>query len=319
MPDLEIKSSILSLKIKLDPNHHADFVIWQSRLNEEITKFPGFLSLEIISPTEKNLGEWVIIERFRDYSDADVWLKSKIKADLTVALHSILDHDHLSFIKEEELSIANLKGITEVFVTQVKPENVNAYRSWLAKIHQAEAKFPGFKGMYVQAPSDQKSINWITFLQFDSTDHLDHWLASAERREILREAKGLISSMESHRMISPYAGWFSSIGRKEGIPPAWKQTMMVLLVLFPIVMLEFKFLSPLTKSLNLSLGTFIGNAISVSLVSWPLMPFAIQRLAWWLSPSVKDGKFGSNTNTIGLFIVLTLYLIEIAIFWFWFK
>lgn len=203
-------------------------------------------------------------------------------------------------------------GVTEVFVTQVNAENEKAYRAWIAKIHQEEAKFKGFKGVYMQSPGQNGGMNWITLLQFDTPENLDRWLNSSERQEVLSEAKPLIKSLESHRMVSAYAGWFTSIAKTEGVPSVWKQTMLVLLVLFPIVMLELKYLSLLTDGLNHSLATFIGNAISVTLIAWPMMPFAILCLGWWLTPKAKKWL---QINVTGTVIVLLLYVIEIAIFW----
>ena len=56
------------------------------------------------------------------------------------------------------------------------------------------------------------------------------------------------------------------------------------MLLFPIVMLELRFLAPLTRGLNPVFATFIGNAISVSLLAWPVMPIANRALGWWLRP-----------------------------------
>jgi uncharacterized protein len=123
----------------------------------------------------------------------------------------------------------------------------------------------------------------------------------------------LISSIESHRIYSPFAGWFKSLQETAGeLPAAWKQTMIVLLVLYPIVMLELKYLNPFLTGLNPSLGMFIGNAISASLVSWPLVPIAIYFLKWWLVP--KDPHRLRDT-LLGTVVVLVLYIIEVAVFW----
>lgn len=206
------------------------------------------------------------------------------------------------------------KSVTEVFVTRVTPENYDAYRAWASKIQKIEAQFPGYEGVYTQAPKDEKNGNWVTILRFDSTEHLDQWLNSNERKEILKESESIVQDLQSHRLMGPFAGWFSNFAKSTGESPAvWKQTMLILLVLFPIVMLEFKFLSPHTKHLNLSLATFIGNAISVTLVSWPLMPIAIWALKSWLSPGSEHRIRKIVTGTC---IVITLYLIEIAFFWY---
>lgn len=302
------KTTIIQ-RIRIRPESKLAFIDWQAKLNAVITAFSGFVSLEILSPSEMTQFNWVIIQRFYNAEDVAVWRKSKERQQLMDKLKDFVAAD----IQEVKSEASHLKeGVTEVFVTQVNPHQEQAYRNWIAKIHQAEAKFPGFRGVYVQSPSHAQSQNWITLLQFDSPENLDLWLTSEERQKILEESKPLITSLESHRVISPYTGWFASVAKKGKTAPLWKQTLIILLVLFPIVMLELKFLSPLTASLNISLATFIGNAISVSLISWPMMPIAIWFLGWWLVPDATKRR---QATIIGTIIVLVLYLIEIAIFW----
>ncbi len=182
------------------------------------------------------------------------------------------------------------------------------YRAWIAKIHHVEAKFPGFRGVYVQSPKG-RGKHWITLLQFDSMQNLEGWLQSPERKQVLQESAPLISSLEAHRVFSPYAGWFASIAKVGELPPVWKQTMLVLLVLFPIVVFELKYLSPLLSGLNSSVSTFISNALSVTLISFPMMPIAILFLGWWLSTN------SLKTTIRGTLLLGLLYLAEIALFW----
>ena len=304
---------ILTSKILVKPESIASFADWQAKIHAVIARQPGFVSLEILSPVSPKQNEWLLVQRFISSDDATNWHRSEIRQSLMAELAPYLIGNSQESIKESFSGAGNVQnGITEVFVTQVHPKNESAYREWIAKIHQAEAKFPGFKGVYVQSPSQKGGTYWITLLHFDTPENLDQWLHSPERQKVLEEAAPLISSIESHRMISPYAGWFASVAKEGELPPVWKQTMLVLLVLFPIVMLEFKYLSPLTTGLNLSVATFIGNAVSVTLISWPMMPIAIRLLGWWLTPPPKKHKLLSFSGT---FLILFIYLIEILIFW----
>jgi hypothetical protein len=164
----------------------------------------------------------------------------------------------------------------------------------------------------VQAPTDSQGTTWLTFLQFDTAENLDRWLVSSQRQEVLRKADILVLSLESHRVISSYAGWFAKASTQGIAPPVWKQTMMVLLVLFPIVMLEVKYILPWLTGLHPAISTFIGNALSVTLVSWPLMPLAIFFLRWWLTP---ERKRQVQVNFIGILVLVLLYSGEIAFFW----
>lgn len=305
--------TILTSKVLIHPECVDDFVDWQAKLNAAIAEQQGFVSLEILSPSMPEQSEWLLVERFYSPVHLTCWQESSSRQNLMKQLEHYLKGDPKTS-KQEITSNPNhlTGGVTEVFVTKVNPENEKAYREWMGKIHQMEAKFPGFKGVYMQSPTQSWGINWITLLQFDTPENLDFWLNSPERKQILAEAETLISLLESHRVISPYGGWFASIAKGKMLPAVWKQTMIVLLVLFPIVMFEFKYLNPLTRGLNLSLATFIGNALSVLLILWPMTPIAIFFLRWWLTP--KNTRNITN-SVVGALVVLFLYLIEIIIFW----
>jgi hypothetical protein len=83
-------------------------------------------------------------------------------------------------------------------------------------------------------------------------------------------------------------------------------------MLFPVVMLEIAFLSPLLKWLNVAPATFIGNAISVGLLAWPLIPLATKAMRWWLSP--RPGA-GNAVRWGGPALLVCLYAISIVFFY----
>jgi antibiotic biosynthesis monooxygenase (ABM) superfamily enzyme len=298
------------LTVRVLDGSMTEFIEWQTKFNTSISAFPGFISLEILSSAKDLESIWTMTQRFSNSGNLLKWQESKEHQSLMQELENLLGSNAIQEIRS---NIANIhQGVTEVFVTAVNPNKEQAFRQWIGKIHQVEARFPGFRGMYIQAPTQEQGRNWLTFLHFDTSDNLDRWLCSAERQEVLMELKPLISSLESHRVISPYAGWFASIEQGGIIPNVWKQTMVVLLVLFPIVMLELKFLPLLIGNAHPAVATFIGNAISVTLIAWPMMPIAIRFLNWWLSPEEGNKQ---KTNRLGLLVVISLYLLEIAIFW----
>jgi hypothetical protein len=299
---------LLTLKVEVKPELKAAFIDWQAKLNAQLMAHPSFLSLEVLSPSETHECHWLLIERFTSKEALAAWRASTDCFELIEELKRLLGPKS---VKEEEVEPTRLRGgVTEVIVTQVSPEKAREYRAWMTRLHHAEAHFPGFRGVYVQTPLTSQGTHWLTFLQFDTAKHLDIWLASSERQQLLDEAKELILSYESHRVLSPYAGWFSSLFPDRPAPSITKTTMLILLVLFPIVMLELKFLLPLLSSLNSAAAIFISNAISVTLISWPFLPLAIYFLSWWLSPPHTLFK-----TTCGTLLLGALYLLEIALFW----
>ncbi len=95
------------------------------------------------------------------------------------------------------------------------------------------------------------------------------------------------------------------------MPPNWKQGMIVLLVLFPVVMLEILFLNPLLSSLNPAVANFIGLIISVVALTWALVPLANRAFEWWLLPGPGDSP---RVEIAGTALIIGLYALSVAVF-----
>ena len=288
----------------------AALLAWQAKMAAAIAAAPGFLSVEVV-PTSASPVGWRIIQRFSTPERLRQWRQSQACRQLLAEARALLQGDGASDFHEQEAGEAHA-SVTEVITTRVKAGMEDEFRAWSARIHLAQSGFPGFRGAYLQPPQSERQGYWTTLLRFATPEQLDAWLGSTERRQLVAESEPMVESWENRRLPTSFAGWFPADPAAGKAPAAWKQTMLVLLVLFPIVMLELRFLSPALRELNPALGTFIGNAISVSLVSWLLMPLVIRPLTWWLQP--KEG--GSTWIAAGgLAILLGLYAAEIGAFW----
>ena len=116
------------------------------------------------------------------------------------------------------------------------------------------------------------------------------------------------------RLATAFPGWVPIDPMTGKGPPNWKTAMLVLLGLFPVVMLELKFLSPKLSLLGIhaSLATFIGNSLSVALTSFFTMPWCVRWFSWWLFPEKGLEK---RLTTKGLAILGFLYAVEIIALW----
>lgn len=309
MPQYVEKPIITTLFLNILPEHKFSFVDWQAKYNAKITEFKGFISLEFLAPSEEQKG-WLIIQRFACSKESEAWRHSIVNLELVKELKKFVDDDGVDETMNVKLPKNN--GVTEVIVTQVTPQKEKEFRNWCAKIHQVEGKFKGFRGVYLQSPNTNKGIAWITLLQFDSMENLDLWLASPERKKVLSESAPFISSIETHRIISPYAGWFANIAKLGEIPAVWKQTMIVLMGIFPVIMFELKYISPPLVHLNPALSTFISTSISVILLSFVLMPIGIWLTSWWLFPKKRRSI---SITVFGILFIFIIYLMEIILFW----
>ncbi|MEO7865541.1 MAG: antibiotic biosynthesis monooxygenase [Sphingomicrobium sp.] len=299
-------AAILLAKFHLRPGTDEEFTAWQTRALSRAAGADGFVSSEV-TPASALSPAWAVKLRFRDTPMLDSWRQSPDWQSLLDETQGLLAPK--SAIETEVTETGPDGGVVEVIVTRVKPGKEAAYRDWETRIQQAQSKFPGYLGSYVQPPIAGE-LGWTTLMRFGSAEQLDSWLKSPERTALLKDAQPLIDYAHLQRVDSSFPGWFPTDPSTGKGPPNWKAAMLVLLGLFPIVMLEAKFLSPQLAFLNSSLGMFIGNVISVALTTWATMPLFIKAFGWWLFPK-SDGS-GANSNLLGTAVILGLFAAEVA-------
>lgn len=302
-------AAILSAKFMLRDGAEDEFTAWQAKALTRAAGSDGFLSSEV-APGNAHNRLWAVTLRFRDGPSLDAWRESPTWRGLVDEAQGFLAPK--TSVEIEIRDSGSDGGVVEVIVTKVKPGREEAYRQWETRIQQAQSKFPGYLGSYVQPPIGGE-LGWTTLMRFETAPQLDRWLKSKERAALLRDATPLIDYAHLQRMDTSFPGWFpTDPGTGKG-PPNWKAAMLVLLGLFPIVMLEAKFLSPHLAGLNSSLAMFTGNVISVALTTWATMPMFIKAFGWWLFP--KPGPSRSTAEVAGTATVLALFAIEVAVLW----
>ncbi|VVP54509.1 hypothetical protein PS862_05617 [Pseudomonas fluorescens] len=300
-------ATVITTNITLRPGMEASFAAWQSKFTRAASQALGFLYLDI-APAFSGSADWQIIQRFRSPDALDRWRTSAVRRQMFAEMASMRHPDEANSDNETTHSLDPLSCVTEVITTVVEPGKESVFQAWAEDIQASQAQFPGYMGTLFQAPLSAEVPYWTTLVRFSTPLQLDAWLSSPLRKQLLERVNPEVATWKSHRMASPFAGWFPA---SETPPPAWKQTALVLLMLFPVVMLEIKFLSPHLAGLHMAIATFIGNAISVSLMSWPLMKIAVRGMGWWLrcTPARRWQR-----EVLGACTMLALYGIELAIF-----
>ena len=302
-----------ALVIKIVPRTDAksEFSAWHARMTTVPASEPGFIGAEVGAPATPTRPQWSIVQRFRSPAELQAWRTSSQHKRLLEEARTLLDHgnDDASLVEE----IAQTPGdgvVTEVVTTYVRPGKDREYREWARRIHCAEAQFPGYCGGRFQPPASDSQRYWMTLVRFATPEQLDAWLNSDTRRDLLSEHAGLVQSWEHHRLPSSFAGWFPADAGSGQSPPSWKQSLLVLLMLFPVVTVELRFITPLLRGMNPAAATFIGNLVSVSLLGFVLMPMIIAGMNWWLLPRKDRAGF---INLAGVALLIALYAVEITL------
>ncbi|MEO8205261.1 MAG: antibiotic biosynthesis monooxygenase [Chthoniobacterales bacterium] len=301
--------AILIATAKVRPGCEDAFATWKGRHDEVLAKFPGYLSSDIMPPDE-HTDMWTILLNFKTHDDLTTWQTSKERADIVAELLPLVAGGNLGQAMQKEMPAEAQEGtnVTQIIVSKVKSGKADDYRKWAARMQLAQSKYPGYKGMYLQPPAEGES-NWTTLMRFDTSEHLEGWLAAPERAALLKESKAFIEHEELMRLATSFPGWVPINPATGKGPPNWKTALLVLLGLYPIVMLEMRYLR---LGLTPALGMFVGNVISVGLTSFVTMPLFVRWFGWWLFADETSPK---GTEFKGNLLLTIIFVLEVVFFW----
>jgi len=303
--------STLLLCARVRQGREQEFRDWNAGWQNAMLQSAGARSFELL-PKTPDQDEVVGVAHFETLDALRVWRRSETNRAL---IDEAREHVEGGVIMQLAGKAANdyaQHGATEVIITRIKTGKEEAYRTFADRIQRAQQKFPGYIGSFVQPPQHNET-GWTTVLRFETVRDLDNWLNSSERKALLKESEDLIEGFQAQRVDTSFPGWVPADPATGKPPNKWKTAGLILLVLFPVIMLELRFLNPLLRAAHFApaLGTFTGNAISVALTTWPLLPLAIYAFRAWLFPEGQPKWLVLASPGI----LLACYLVELAIFW----
>lgn len=200
-----------------------------------------------------------------------------------------------------------------VIVQRVRPGCEDAYREWSCEINTACSKFPGFVDLEVFEPAASED-SYVIVVRFASEAEGKDWHTSEICLSLLEKSRSFVEEAVMHSPSRVFGGWFGgpSVDLSKDPPELWKDALTVLLILYPTVMILTLYVTgPLLKGWSLATSMYVGNFLSVSLLTWVLMPWVTRVLAFWLTP-VKGSGVGNTLK--GLALVLGLQLLMVGLF-----
>jgi antibiotic biosynthesis monooxygenase (ABM) superfamily enzyme len=303
--------STLLLCARIRAGSEAAYGQWQVHWQTAVLASPGAVSVEFWPPAPPDQLEWVAVTRFASLEALQKWRRGDRNRELVEEAKPLAEGGLvMQLVGQAAVEYSVKHGVTMVMVTDIKPGKEAEYRAWADRIQKLQATFPGYIGSFVQPPQHNET-GWTTVLRFDSAAHLEGWLKSEARAALVKESEDLVQDFHAQRVDTSFPGWIPNDPTTGKPPNKWKAAALILLTLFPVIMLELKFLNPPLADLNPAARTFIGNAISVAVTTWPLMPIAIFAFYAWLFP---DNQPRWKVMMMPM-VLLLCYAIEIAFFW----
>jgi antibiotic biosynthesis monooxygenase (ABM) superfamily enzyme len=183
---------------RIRPDKIAEYREAQAALTEAARQFPGFVGTEVLSPVAGLQEEWVAIFRLESNQAMQRWLASPERAQLAARIEQCLvEPSHLQVLASDEQAEP---PVAMVFTHRVRSDQVDAYRAWRQKTIAAQAKCPGYLATDSFEPRGRSQDEWVDIVRYDTVDHLDAWVNSHERQELLKELDPLVETMDAHRL-----------------------------------------------------------------------------------------------------------------------
>jgi antibiotic biosynthesis monooxygenase (ABM) superfamily enzyme len=304
VPDAKSVAIVRHTEVPLEATEA--YAMWRSRLITALGATEGFVRMEAYPPDESQ-PDWVTIERFTSVAAAQEWLRSDIRAQLAAEVADFVSGtDSVTMLVGEDPGQA--REVTAVITNSVKPGCQEEFKDWMRRIHNVQSRYPGYRGVQVQPPIEGVSADWVTLLRFDTAENLRGWMGSQECASLEAESRAFLNRGVYRVARTTFANWLPA-DEQAAEPALWKVNAIVLLVLYPVVMLEIIFLYPRIAFLGNGLMTFVGNAISVAITGFLLVPWAAGWFRKWLSPPTRLAR---RWTIVGSLVVLALYAALIA-------
>jgi len=307
--DGAVATAIIGQKVL--PGREREYEAWQKDINAAAAHSPGYLGAEVSAPAARQ-ADWVVVYRFDSIAHLQAWINSATRQSLLDVGGEFADGPATQqVVSGGAQSVDPL--VTVVITHRVHPDQVDDFLDWQDRMSQAESRFEGYRGTELFRPVAGLQDEWTTLYRFDSAEHLDAWLTSPQRREVLAEGEKF-NEFKLRTVDNSFGSWFAfeENGREAPPPSELKTAIAVWVGLYPTVVLLTLALSPL--KLPLWFGLLVGNLLSSFIMSFVTMPFYVNPLLKrWLRPS--PDRPARRTNLAGLGIVAAVIVFWAAVFY----
>ena len=260
-----------------EPGREREFERWLDRLVEAAASAPGCIAAEVQPRNDLHPDEWVVIYRFDDAKRLREWLDSPVRWALLREGEGLVAGE----TREQVVALTReSEPVTAVSSVRVPPENQAAYRQRHREVVERLQTFDGFLHSDLYEPVEGVQDDTVVVFAFDTREHLDRWLGSDERRDVVGRLDELSEGARTVNVVGGFAGWFADLGT-----PAvkrWKQASVVLLALFPTSLALNVVRDLLLPDIGLVPGVLMLNVAGVAILTWLLMPVLTRLLAGWL-------------------------------------
>ncbi|NWE48618.1 antibiotic biosynthesis monooxygenase [Pseudomonas gingeri] len=179
-------------------------------------------------------------------------------------------------------------GVVTLLVRhRIRQGGDQAYEAWLRQIIAKARSYPGHLGIDVMRGHSGGLAQFTSVLRFASTEQLQVWLDSDDRRELVDQARSLLADGDQTEINEDREFWFTPAqADMPAPPPRWKQACVTFLVILPLTFLVPQVWKPVFGLLPWLGGYVQANVLItlsiVLLVVYVFMPRVTRLFSRWL-------------------------------------
>ncbi|MDT7651372.1 MAG: uncharacterized protein QOI36_2778 [Pseudonocardiales bacterium] len=182
--------------------------------------------------------------------------------------------------------LADDEPVTVVFSWRAKPGKENEFAKWAKGLASAAAHFPG--NLSVTVIHEQGSRDFHIIVQFVNREALQRWLDSRERARLHDKVRDIADARTAVQQRTGLETWFyvpAHAGETIKPPPRWKQWLVSLVAVYPLVLLFQAFIAPWVAGWPLWARSAMFPLIILTLMTYVVMPLVSRLLGRWLYTS----------------------------------
>jgi antibiotic biosynthesis monooxygenase (ABM) superfamily enzyme len=180
----------------------------------------------------------------------------------------------------KENTLSN-EPVTVLFNVTVKQGEEQKFETLMHKLHETARTFPGHMGVTtIKNPARRGSRQ--TILRFDNTKHLEDWLRSPVRKNLMQPINEITDS-DSFSEATGLETWFDIPGQQVVPPPRWKMVVTTFIAIYPISLAYGAFVAGHVVRWPLAFRSLFLPVFAPIILTYFFMPFLTQRiLKRWL-------------------------------------
>jgi uncharacterized protein len=239
----------------------------------------GYQGSEIFPPIPGVQDGYVVLYRFSRGTHLREWLASTAKDELRLRVAELLEEPAREFFFTHGRNPAG--SASSVFAYRIQPEREAAFQEWRHRIMEDVRKQKGFLGTESFDALDCTVPEFIVVVRFDNRTDLDAWLNSPIHQAYMVEVRRIVDHVSLRRIGSGFEGWFD-VSANSAPPAKWRQALVILSALFPVIMVFRHLLAGLFNIVPLPVAFLILLTLDLAFLTYIVMPRYTRLMNFWL-------------------------------------